>query len=84
MLTAFILICSIAITPDLADCVRKNADNVMLVPGEFGHPVSCLMQAQAFLAATSMGQDLGPDYRVKIVCRPVETVDGGEQSTDVW
>jgi hypothetical protein len=61
MLTALVLICSIAVTPDLADCVVKNAAIVMRVPGEFGHPASCFMQGQAFLAATSVGQDLGGD-----------------------
>ena len=38
MLTALVLICSIAVTPDLADCVVKNAAIVMRVPGEFVHP----------------------------------------------
>jgi hypothetical protein len=44
MLTALVLICSIAVTPDLADCVVKNAAIVMRVPGKFGHPASCFMQ----------------------------------------
>ena len=84
MLTALVLICSIAVTPDLADCAAKNAAVVMRVPGEFGHPAGCFMQAQAFLAATSIGQDLGADYRVRVFCRPIETADEGVQSTDVW
>jgi hypothetical protein len=84
MLTALVLICSIAVTPDLADCVVKNAAIVMRVPGEFGHPAICVMRTQAFLAATSIGQDLGANYRVRVVCRPIETADEGAQSTDVW
>jgi hypothetical protein len=82
MLTALVLICSIAVTPDLADCVVKNAAIVMRVPGKFGHPASCFMQGQAFLAATSIGQDLGGDYRVRVVCRPIETADDRKRSTD--
>jgi hypothetical protein len=75
MLTALVLICSIAVTPNLADCSRKNAIAVIRVPGEFVHPVSCFMQGQAFLAAMSIGQEFGSDDRAKIVCRPIETVD---------
>jgi hypothetical protein len=72
MLIALVLICSIAATPDLSDCTRENATTVMRVPGESGHPSSCIMQAQAFLAATSVGQEFGSDDRVKIVCRPMK------------
>ena len=82
MLTALVLICSIAVTPNLADCSRKNAIAVIRVPGEFVHPVSCFMQGQAFLAAMSIGQEFGSDDRAKIVCRPIETVDDGVQSTE--
>jgi hypothetical protein len=73
MLTALVLICSIAVTPELADCSRENARVAMQVPGQFGHPANCFMQAQAFLAATSLGQDLGADDRVRILCRPTAT-----------
>jgi hypothetical protein len=69
MLTALVPLCSIAVTPDLTDCAVKNAAVVVRVPGEFGHPANCFMQAQAFLAATSIAQELGSDDRVKIVCR---------------
>ena len=48
MLTALILICSIAVTPDVTNCAVKNAAVVMRVPGAFGHPAACLMRAQAF------------------------------------
>jgi hypothetical protein len=32
------------------------------------NPVTCLMQSQAFLAETSVGNELDEDDRVKIVC----------------
>lgn len=75
MLTALVLICSVAATPDLSDCNRETATAVMQVPGKFGHPANCFMQAQAFLAATSLGQDFGPDDRIRILCRPTDTVE---------
>jgi hypothetical protein len=67
-LTAFVLICSAALTPNLADCSRENARAAIRVPTEFANPVTCLMQSQAFLAETSAGQELDDDDRVKIVC----------------
>jgi hypothetical protein len=68
MLTALVLICSIAKTPDLADCTRSNAPTLMRVPAEFGSPATCFMQAQAYLASTPSGRELTPDERIKIVC----------------
>ena len=50
MLTALILICSAAVTPDLGECTRNNATAVMRVPAEFGNPITCIMHAQAYLA----------------------------------
>jgi hypothetical protein len=84
MLAALVLICSIAVTPDLTDCAVTNSIIVMRAPGEFGHPAGCFMQAEAFLAATSIAQELASDDRVKIGCRPIETVNNDEQSVDVW
>ena len=60
MLTALILVCSTTVT-DLAACTRENATTVMRVPLECGTPATCFMNAQAYLAQTSLGQDLGPD-----------------------
>jgi hypothetical protein len=74
MLTALVLICSVAVTPDLRDCSRANAAAVMRVPAEFGNPATCFMHAQAYLAETSIGQELGSDDRVKVVCARSETV----------
>lgn len=68
MLTALILVCSLATTPDLASCTRDNAVNVMRVPESFGSPATCFMHGQAYLAGTSLGRDLTQDERVKVVC----------------
>jgi hypothetical protein len=75
MLTALVLICSVAITPDLRDCSRSNATAVMRVPAEFGNPATCFMHGQAYLAETSIGQELHADDRVKIICARSETID---------
>ena len=75
MLTALVLICSVATTPDLRDCSRTNATAVMRVPAEFANPATCFMHGQAYLAETSIGQELGADDRVKIVCARSETID---------
>jgi hypothetical protein len=68
MLTALVLICSVATTPDLADCARDNAATVMRVPAEFGNPATSFMQGQAYLAESSIGRDLDSDARVKLIC----------------
>ena len=75
MLTALVLICSTAITPDLRDCTRDNATAVVLVPVQSGNPATCFMHGQAYLAQTSIGQELGINDRVKVVCVRSETVD---------
>jgi len=59
MLTALVLICSLAATPDLSDCTRANATAVMRLPAEFASPVTCLMHGQAYLVQTSIGEELG-------------------------
>jgi len=75
MLTALILICSTVITPDLRDCTRDNATAVMVVPVQSGNPATCFMHGQAYLAQTSIGQELAADDRIKVVCARTETVD---------
>jgi hypothetical protein len=45
----------------------------MSVPTETANPVTCFMHAQAYVAETSLGQDLGTD-QVKIVCVRSATV----------
>jgi hypothetical protein len=68
MLMALVLVCSLQVTPNLADCSRMNAVNVMRVPEEFGNPATCLMHGQAYLAETSIGRDLHDNERIKVVC----------------
>jgi hypothetical protein len=75
MLTALILICSATLTPDLQDCTRDNATAVMRVPAEFASPLTCFMHGQAYLAESSIGQELGGDDRIKIVCARSNTID---------
>jgi hypothetical protein len=67
MLTALILICAVTGAADTA-CTRQNARAVMRVPHEFNNPVTCFLHAQAYLAETSIGLDLGSEDRVKIIC----------------
>jgi hypothetical protein len=75
MLMALVLICSTAVTPDLRDCTCANATAVMRVPAEFGHPAACFLHGQAYLAETSIGQELGESDRVKVVCARRESID---------
>ena len=75
MLTALVLVCSLAATPDFADCNHKNALDVMRLPEEFASPVTCAMQGQAYLAQTAIGRNLTKDEGVKIICVPTETAD---------
>ena len=74
MLTALILICSVATAADPQDCTRNNANTVMRVPAEFGNPAHCFMHAQAYLAESAIGRDLDANDRVKIVCVRRETI----------
>jgi hypothetical protein len=68
MLTAFVLVCSLALTPDLRQCSRDNAVHVLRVPEEFAMPAMCAVRGQAFLAETSIGQELANNERVKVMC----------------
>jgi hypothetical protein len=70
MLTALVLICSMATTPDLQGCSSENAQSVIRVPTDYGSPVACLLHGQAYLAETEIGQELAADERVKVVCTP--------------
>jgi hypothetical protein len=69
-----VLICSAAVAADAHDCTRSNAGTVMRVPAEFGNPATCFMQAQAYLAGSSIGRDLDADERVRIICVPRDSV----------
>jgi len=68
MLTAMILICSLTNTPNIADCSRTNALDVLWAPETFSNPATCLMHGQAYVAGTAVGRDLGDNERVKVVC----------------
>ena len=68
MLTALVLVCSLAATPDLRECTQSNAVDVVRVPGEFANPATCFMHGQAYLAETTLGRDLTADDRVKVMC----------------
>lgn len=57
MLTALVLVCSLAATPDLRDCNETNAVDVMRVPDTFGSPALCFMQGQAYVAQTVLGRE---------------------------
>jgi len=75
MLTALVLICSMATTPDLQTCSGENAESVIRVPADYGSPVTCLMHGQAYLAETEIGQELSADERVKVVCAPSQRAE---------
>jgi hypothetical protein len=64
MLTALILICMAG----AADCTRETATDVIRVPAQFSNPITCFMHGQAYLAETSIAQDLRAGDRIKIVC----------------
>ena len=68
MLTALVLVCSIATNPDLRDCDASNARMAMRVPDAYASPAACAMQGQAYVAETAIGRNLAPDDRVKVVC----------------
>jgi hypothetical protein len=68
MLTALILVCSLAATPDLGACTENNAVAVIRDAETFMSPVTCLMHGQAHLAATAIGRHLSADEAVKVIC----------------
>ena len=68
MLTALILVCSLATDPDLRSCTRDNALDVVLVPSTFGNPATCFMHGQAYLAGNAIGRELTANEAVKVVC----------------
>jgi len=65
--TALILVCAVTGAAD-SECTHHNARAVIRVPNGFSNPVTCFLHAQAYLAETSIGQDLGSEDRVKIIC----------------
>ena len=75
MLTALVLFCSLAVTPDLRDCDRDNAMTVIQMPVQSANPATCFLHGQAYIAAISIGEEMGDNERIKIVCTRKETVD---------
>jgi hypothetical protein len=68
MLTALILVCSLASLPDTSACTEDNALEVVRPSETFASPVTCLMHGQAYLADTEIGRGLGENETVKVVC----------------
>ena len=83
MLTALVLVCSLAATPDLQACNQSNAVDVLRMPVESGNPVTCLLHGQAYLAETEIGRGLSSDERVKVVCAPTGKVAARARSSAV-
>ena len=79
MLTAIILVWSLALAPDLRECSRDTAASVMQVPEEFALPSQCMMCGQAFLAETSIGRELTDQERVKVLCTPTHKLTAGRR-----
>ena len=75
MLTALILICSLANTPDIRDCSRTNAVDVMVMPVSSANPATCFMHGQAYLASTDIGRNLSKNESVKVVCVRKEAIN---------
>jgi hypothetical protein len=69
MLTALILVCSLATVSNLAECTRDNALDVVHVPAMFASPVTCLVHAQAYVADSSIGRNL-PQNEGHLRARP--------------
>ncbi len=76
MLTALILVCSLAVTPDLATCSQQNAVDVMYAAVQSENPVMCFLHGQAYLAGTTLGRELAENERVKVVCVRQKTSAG--------
>lgn len=68
MFTTLVLICSLTITPDLRDCNRNNAIEVVQVPEQYSMPASCFLYGQAYVAGTSIGEHLAENESVKVLC----------------
>ncbi len=67
MLTTLVLVCSLAITPDLRNCDRNNAVHVLQLPEQTANPMLCALHGQAYLAGTSLGE-LRSDEAPKVLC----------------
>jgi hypothetical protein len=75
MLTALVLVCSLAANPDLAACTSDTAVDVMRVPEQFASPVLCALHGQAYVAETAFGRALTANETVKVICVPSKAVN---------
>ena len=66
MLTALILVCSVALALEARLCDRDNAVHVLQLPEQTANPMLCAMHGQAYLAGTSLELTVG-EYP-KILC----------------
>ena len=84
MLTALILVCSLAATSN--DCTRDNALDVVYVPATFESPTACMMRAQAYVANSSIGRDLPQNEAFKVVCvgGSINRVNKAESGPGSW
>lgn len=69
MLTAIILVCSLAQLPNLAACDEDNALYVMRFSPQVASLPACVLRGQAYLAGTSLVAGLTPRERIKVICR---------------
>jgi hypothetical protein len=65
LIKVLVLVCNASLTPQ--DCTPQNAIDVIKAP-DASNEVMCAMQAQAYLAQTSLARPRGKAY-FKIVCR---------------
>jgi len=68
LFTTLILICSLAVTPDLRQCNRDNAVDVLQVPGQIESAGMCGFQGQAYVAGATVGQSLAENETIKVLC----------------
>ena len=68
MLSALILVCSLASVPDLGACTEESASQVVHDPEAFVSPVACFVHGQAYLAETALARDLSEGEVVKVIC----------------
>ena len=67
MMTALVLICSLAKAPFAMDCGTDNAVDVLKLPGEYYSLATCFTRVQAVLAESRY--ELAVGLYPKIVCR---------------
>jgi hypothetical protein len=82
MLTALILVCSLATVSN--DCTRDNALDVVYVPVTFDSPAACMMRAQAYVANSSIGRDLPKNEAFKVICvrGAINRIDKAESGSE--